>query len=340
MKNILVTGGAGFIGSHTVVELANSNYNPIIVDDFSNSNESVIERLNDIVQKKVIYYKGKYQDTNLLAKINAKYTIEGIIHFAAFKAVGESTEQPLIYYENNVAGLVTLLKFLELNKISTFVFSSSCTVYGEPDKLPITEESSIKVAASPYGSTKQMCETIISDVSKSSKNLRSISLRYFNPIGAHESAKIGELPIGVPANLVPFVTQAAAGLRKELIVYGNDYPTPDGTCIRDYIHVVDLAKAHIRALEYLLDKPASFNDFVNIGTGKGSSVLDVINTFERATGQKVPYRFGPRRSGDIVKIYAGIKKAKIKLNWTAEKSLEDSLKDAWRWQETLVSNNL
>lgn len=332
---ILVTGGAGFIGSHTVVELVAAGYEPVIIDNFSNSEKNVITRLEKLTKTKLAFYEQDYQDSAKLRSVIKKEKIGGVIHFAASKAVGESVEQPLKYYQNNVAGLVNLLSVLEGEDVETLVFSSSCTVYGEPLKLPITEDESIKPAVSPYGATKQMCEEIVGDVTGVSKNLRSISLRYFNPIGAHPSAAIGELPLGTPANLIPFLTQAAAGLRPSLTIYGKDYPTPDGTCIRDYIHVVDLARAHVRALQYLQkQKPASY-DVCNIGTGTGSSVLEVITTFEKVTGVSVPHTFGPRRAGDIISNYASVDKAQKLLGWKSELTLSDALADAWRWQEAL-----
>ncbi|HZP55729.1 MAG TPA: UDP-glucose 4-epimerase GalE [Candidatus Saccharimonadales bacterium] len=337
MKNILVTGGAGYIGSHTVVELVATGYHPVIVDNFSNSTKSVLKGLKKITGLEVVCYEQDYQDHKALEKVIKSEDIDGVIHFAAFKAVGESVDKPLKYYENNVVGLIKLLEVLEDNKIASLVFSSSCTVYGEADKLPLTEESPVKLAESPYGATKQMGETVIRDATRASKNLRSISLRYFNPIGAHPSALIGELPIGRPSILVPFITQTVAGWHKELTVFGDDYPTPDGTCIRDYIHVVDLAKAHVKALEYLNKQGVGFYDVFNVGTGKGSSVLEVIKTFEKVTGEKVPYRIGDRRSGDIIKNYADATKAKNVLDWQAEKSLAEALADAWRWQQTLKS---
>lgn len=336
MKNILVTGGLGFIGSHTTVELTQAGYSPIIVDNLSNSTLSVLDNIAQIIGEKPTFYKGDFQDRALLEKVLSEQLIDGVIHFAAYKAVGESVEKPLAYYQNNVAGLVNLLEVLTENKVSNLVFSSSCTVYGEPDKLPVTEDAPIKPAASPYGATKQMCENIIHDSCRAPRmELRAISLRYFNPIGAHESGLIGELPIGVPQNLVPFVTQTAAGVRKELTVFGDDYDTPDGSNIRDYIHVVDLAKAHIKALEYIHDKQPGFYDVCNIGTGQGSSVLDVIKTFEEATGVKLSYKIGARRPGDVVKTYASVHKAKRILGWEAEKTLSNALQDAWQWQKRL-----
>jgi UDP-glucose 4-epimerase len=335
MANILVTGGAGFIGSHTIVELLEAGHNPIIVDNFSNSEQTVIERLEKLVGKSLRVYVNDYQDVNTLEQILEQENIDGVIHFAAFKAVGESVQEPLKYYKNNVAGLITLLKTIESSHVKNFVFSSSCTVYGDPDILPVTEDSPIKPAVSPYGATKQMDETILRDTLITSKKLKAVALRYFNPIGAHPSALIGELPKGVPANLIPYVTQTAAGLREELTIHGDDYPTPDGSCVRDYIHVVDLAKAHVKAIEYLDEKPATFYDTVNIGTGTGSSVLEVIHTFQKVTGVKVPYKIGPRREGDVVSTYASVDKAKAELGWQAEKALADALEDAWRWQQAL-----
>lgn len=338
MKNILVTGGTGFIGSHTVVELFSAGYQPIIIDNFSNSERSVLDGIAKISGYQPIFYEGDFQDKKLLAKILTSHKIDGVIHFAAYKSVGESVEKPLKYFQNNVAGLVTLLEVLEQHKVKHLVFSSSCTVYGEADKLPLTESAPVKLPASPYGATKQMGEQIIKDTTYASKNLRSLSLRYFNPIGAHPSAFIGELPIGRPMVLVPFIAQTVAGWWPELNVFGDDYPTPDGTTIRDYIHVVDLAKAHVKALEYIAGQKPGFYDVINIGTGKGNSVLELIKAFEKVTGQKVPYKIGSRRPGDVVAAYAGVKKSKTKLDWQAEKTLADALEDAWRWQQTLKKN--
>ena len=335
MKNILVTGGAGFIGSHTVVELHNAGFRPIIIDNFVNSKRSVISNLEKIISAKVEFYEGEYQDEKLLEKVADKESIDGVIHFAAYKAVGESVEKPLKYYSNNVAGLVTLLEFMEKRKISNLVFSSSCTVYGETSKLPLTEESLVQPAASPYGATKQMGEIVIRDTALGGQILRALALRYFNPIGAHPSALIGELPIGRPSILVPYITQVAAGWLDQLTVFGDDYPTPDGTCIRDYIHVVDLAKAHVKALDYLSKRESGVYDVFNIGTGKGSSVLEVIKAFEKISGRKLNYRIGVRRPGDITASWAAADKAERELGWQAEKTLTDALTDAWRWQQTL-----
>lgn len=338
MKNILVTGGAGYIGSHTVVELVNARYRPVIIDNFSNSEKSVLAGIKKITGEDVVCYEQDFQDQNKLAYIIEKEHIDGIIHFAAFKAVGESVEKPLKYFNNNVVGLVKLLETMEEAKVSNLVFSSSCTVYGEADKLPLTEDAPVKPAASPYGDTKQMGEIIIHDTTAASRHMRSISLRYFNPIGAHPSALIGELPIGRATILVPFITQTVAGWHKELVVFGDDYPTPDGTNIRDYIHVVDLAKAHVKALEHLANQRINYYDAFNIGTGKGNSVLEVVRTFEKVTGQKVPFKIGPRRTGDIVSSFADAGKARRDLGWQAELTMADALKDAWRWQKTLKQN--
>jgi UDP-glucose 4-epimerase len=331
---ILVTGGAGFIGSHTVVELNKAGYKPVVIDNFSNSEKSVINQIEKLIEQPLKTYTGDYQDKKLLKNIFRKEKIKGVIHFAAYKAVGESVEKPLAYYLNNVAGLVYLLEAMEENNIANLVFSSSCTVYGEPDKLPVSEESSLKPATSPYGATKQMCEVVIQDTAFASKRLKALALRYFNPIGAHPSGLIGELPLGVPANLVPFVTQAAAGIRAKLTVNGNNYPTPDGTCVRDYIHITDLAKAHVKALAYLTKQSQGYYDVFNVGTGKGTSVLKVIKTFEKVNKQKVPYVIGPRRAGDVVTNYAAVAKSAKVLGWKAEKNLDEALRDAWRWQQT------
>jgi len=335
MKNILVTGGAGFIGSHTVVELVNAGYEPVIVDNLSNSLPSAVRGIEKIIDKKVKFFKMDFENIPALKKIIKTEKIDGVIHFAAFKAVGESTEQPLKYYRNNVSGLIELLSLLS-NENIPLVFSSSCTVYGEPDKLPVDENTPTKPAESPYGATKQMDEMMLSDVVKASKNFRAISLRYFNPVGAHPSGLIGELPLGKPSNLFPVVTQALAGTGGQLTVFGNDYDTPDGSCIRDYIHVVDLAKAHIKALELLSKQKDRYYDVFNVGNGKGNSVLEVISTFEKTTGLKVPHKIGARRPGDVVAIYANCSKANNELNWKTEKTLEDACRDAWKWQKNIT----
>lgn len=338
---ILVTGGAGFIGSHTVVELHNAGFESIILDNFSNSEKETLIGIEQIIGKSVKYYEADVNDFSVWDKVFTEQKIDGIIHFAAAKAVGESVKNPLKYYRNNVSATVLMLEKMLEYKVSNLVFSSSCTVYGEPDSLPVTENSVVKPATSPYGNTKQICESIIRDTVQSTNDLRAISLRYFNPIGAHESCLIGELPLGLPANLVPFLTQSVAGIRGQLAVYGNDYDTQDGTAIRDYIHVVDLAKAHVLALNLLLKQPQGrYYDFFNIGTGEGSSVLEVITVFEEATGLKVDYVIKPRREGDVIAVYADCTKSRKILGWQTEKTLKDALGDAWRWQKSLTAKAL
>lgn len=340
-KKIIVTGGAGYIGSHTVVELAAANYQPIIIDNFSNADKKVLAALEKLVGEPVKLYEGDCTDPKFMEAVFAtEKNISGVIHFAAYKAVGESVQEPLKYYENNVGSLVLLLKTMIKFKVQNLVFSSSCTVYGEPDTLPVTENSPKKPATSPYGNTKQICEEIIEDVCKKevkyTLGTKAVSLRYFNPVGAHPSALIGELPLGVPNNLVPFVTQTAAGLKNSLTVFGNTYNTIDGTCVRDYIHVVDLAKAHVKALSYLENQVEErFYDFFNVGTGQGNSVLELIETFEKVSGKKLNYTIGERRSGDVEKVYANVDKVNQKLNWFSSASLEDSLRDSWNWQKKL-----
>ena len=336
MKNILVTGGLGFIGSHTVVELQNKGYHVIIIDDLSNSDISVLDGIAKITGKTPEFHQIDLKNKKSVANFFKENTVDGVIHFAASKAVGESVEKPLKYYENNIVSLIYLLQEMEKNKVVNFIFSSSCTVYGQAEELPITEKAPIKSAESPYGNTKQIGEEIIKDQTKVS-NLNAIALRYFNPIGAHPTAIIGELPLGVPQNLIPYVTQTAAGIREELKIFGNDYNTHDGTAIRDYIHVVDLAKAHIVAIERLLNhKNKTPMEFFNIGTGKGSSVLDVIKAFEKANNVKLNYKFDKRREGDITAAYADTNKANKELQWKSELSLEDALKDAWNWQQKQI----
>ncbi len=330
--NILVTGGLGFIGSHTVVELQNEGFDVVIIDDLSNSKIEVLDGITSISGKKPEFFQFDLKDKKLVEQFFKNHKIDGIIHFAASKAVGESVEKPLLYYENNIATLVFLLQEMIKNKVNKFIFSSSCTVYGQADELPITENAPIKPAESPYGNTKQIGEEILKDTAKV-ENLNIIALRYFNPIGAHKSAIIGELPIGVPQNLIPFVTQTAAGIREELSVFGDDYPTPDGTAIRDYIHVVDLAKAHVSALNRLLEKQNKTNfETFNVGTGKGSSVLEVINAFEKVSGKKLNYKIVGRREGDITSAYADTTLANKELGWKSKLSLEDALDAAWKWQ--------
>ncbi len=337
MKNILITGGAGYIGSHTAVELVKAGFRPIVLDDFSNSDPSVIDRVSEIIGQKLICFEGDCNDKSVLEKIHAEYPLDGVIHFAAFKAVGESTVLPLKYYQNNVGSLTVLLEFMQEKGIKNIVFSSSCTVYGQPDKLPVTEETPRKDAESPYGNTKKICEDILVDFVKSKANVRVVSLRYFNPVGAHPSAKIGELPNGTPNNLVPFVTQTAAGIREKITVFGNDYDTVDGSCVRDFIHVMDLADAHVKALSYLDQKNAPFYDVFNVGTGNGNTVLEIIETFEKVNDLKLNYEIGPRRAGDVVKIWADTKKINEVLGWFPKYSLEDSMRDSWNWQKSLAN---
>jgi UDP-glucose 4-epimerase len=331
---ILVTGGTGYIGSHTVVELQQKGYEVIIVDNLSNSSESVLSSIEKISGKKPVFEKIDLTDDAAIISLFEKHKqIKGVIHFAAFKAVGESVENPLKYYHNNLYSLINLLICMKKAKIKPLVFSSSCTVYGEPDSLPVTEKAPIKAALSPYGNTKQICEEIIKDTLKTS-DLQTVLLRYFNPIGAHNSALIGELPIGVPNNLVPYITQTAIGKRELLNVYGNDYPTPDGTCIRDYIHVVDLAKAHVIAVDRLIEnKNKSAFEIFNLGTGNGFSVLEVISTFEKVSGKKLNYKIVDRRSGDVAMIYSDCELANKELGWKAKLGLEEMLSSSWKWEQ-------
>jgi UDP-glucose 4-epimerase len=335
---IVVTGGLGFIGSHTVVELQNQGFDVVIIDNLSNASLDVLDGIFSITGKKPEFEKMDVRDKASVQSFFKKYSdVTGIIHFAASKAVGESVENPLLYYENNINSLVYILQELQQKSEAHFIFSSSCTVYGQAKTMPITENAPIQPAMSPYGNTKQIGEEIISDVVKVSK-IKAILLRYFNPIGAHESAAIGELPLGVPQNLVPFITQTAMGLRKELSVFGCDYPTPDGTCIRDYIHVVDLAKAHVVALQRLIEKKNLENvEVFNLGTGKGSSVLEVIQAFEKVSQKKLPYKIVDRREGDVIEAYADTEKANAVLGWKTELSLEQALESAWKWEQKIRS---
>lgn len=333
--NILVTGGAGFIGSHTVVALAEAGFEPVILDDFSNADPSVLEGLRQILGKSVACHAADCSHYGALRQILKEEKIGGVIHFAALKAVGESMQEPLAYYQNNLGSLLTLLDAMLAEGIGHIIFSSSCTVYGEPDEVPVTEATPIKPAASVYGNTKQVGEEILRDVA-AVKPLKAISLRYFNPIGAHPSAYIGELPRGVPNNLVPYITQTAAGLRSKLTIFGNDYPTPDGTCVRDYIHVMDLAEAHVSALRYsMTSKEESLYDTFNLGTGQGQSVLELVRAFETVRGEPLPYQFGPRRTGDVAAVWADPTKAQKVLGWSAKRSVSQALQDAWRWQQQL-----
>ena len=335
---ILVTGGLGYIGSHVVVELQDQGFEVVIIDNLSNSRIEVLDQIEQISGVRPAFEKVDLRDANDLDHFLSKQpNIRGVIHFAASKAVGESVTNPLLYYENNISALIALLKRFQ-DQETHFIFSSSCTVYGEADTLPITETAPIQPAQSPYGNTKQIGEEIIQDICKVKSGLKAIALRYFNPIGAHPSALIGELPLGIPQNLVPYITQTAIGLRKELSVYGKDYPTRDGTAIRDYIHVVDLAKAHVAALNRLIQAKSSDNfEVFNVGTGKGSSVLEVIKTFEIATNQKLNYKIVGRRAGDVVAAYAQTDKAQDVLNWKSEHSLADALSSAWKWEQKLRS---
>lgn len=331
---ILVTGGTGYIGSHTTVELQSAGYEVIIIDNLSNSNIEVLDGIEKISGIRPVFIKGDCTDIDCLKSIFENHKgIKGIINFAASKAVGESVEKPILYYRNNLNTLYNLLELMPIYDVKCIVFSSSCTVYGEPDENPVTEESPIKKATSPYGNTKQIAEEVIADFITSGAPIKSTLLRYFNPVGAHPSAEIGELPNGVPQNLVPFLTQTAIGIRKELSVFGDDYDTPDGSCIRDFINVVDLAKAHVCALDRMLENSECESlEVYNLGTGKGVSVLELINAFEKVNGVKVPYKIVGRRTGDIVKVWGNPSKANNILGWKAEISVEETMRTAWNWQ--------
>lgn len=335
---ILVTGGLGFIGSHTVVELLHEGFEVVIIDNLSNTTEKALDGIIAISGKTPIFEKMDLREKAAVQDFFKRHSdVSGVIHFAASKAVGESVENPLLYYENNINTLVYLLQELSQKTEAQFIFSSSCTVYGQAETMPITENASVQPAMSPYGNTKQIGEEIILDTAKVT-NINAILLRYFNPIGSHPTAEIGELPIGVPQNLVPFITQTGMGLREKLSVFGDDYPTPDGTCIRDYIHVVDLAKAHVVALQRLIGKKNSEKvETFNVGTGTGSSVLEVITTFEKVSGQKLPYQIVGRREGDVITAYANTDKANTVLGWKAELTLEDGLASAWKWEQKIRS---
>ncbi|MCB0761109.1 MAG: UDP-glucose 4-epimerase GalE [Flavobacteriales bacterium] len=339
MIKILVTGGAGFIGSHTVVELVNGGFQPVIVDNFCNSHRSVIGNLEEITKQQLIVYDVDCTDELAMRQIVTEHPdLQGAIHFAAYKAVGESVRFPHKYYHNNINSLLVLTRVMDAFGIRNLVFSSSCTVYGQPDQLPVSEETPYQLAESPYGYTKQICERILQDLVRGEGNtISSVLLRYFNPIGAHPSGLIGELPLGVPENLIPYITQTAAGLREQLTVFGTDYSTPDGTCVRDYIHVVDLAKAHVKALQWMADRPVGCESF-NLGTGRGNSVLEVLHTFEEVSGEKLNYVLGDRRPGDVEQIYASSEKANQTLGWKTELHLADALKDAWNWQLKLETH--
>lgn len=342
-QTILVTGGTGFIGSHTTVELQQAGYNVVIVDNLSNSKIEVLDGIEKITGVRPAFEQVDLREKDAVEAVFAKYPeIEGVIHFAASKAVGESVEKPLLYYRNNIVSLINILELMPKYNVKGIIFSSSCTVYGQPseENLPVTEEAPIQKALSPYGNTKQINEEIINDYIHSGAPIKSIILRYFNPIGAHPSAYIGELPNGVPMNLIPFVTQTAIGVRKELKIFGNDYNTPDGTCIRDYIYVVDLAKAHVAAMARVLDKETDPIEVFNIGTGKGVSTLEVVEGFEKSTGVKLNWSFAPRREGDIEKVWGNVDKANNVLGWKAETPLEDVLASAWKWQKKLREDGI
>ncbi|WP_454804103.1 UDP-glucose 4-epimerase GalE [Mucilaginibacter phyllosphaerae] len=337
---ILVTGGLGFIGSHTVVELINAGYDPIIVDDLSNSNIKILDQLAKIIGYKPAFYQLDLTDEKAVKDFAAKEAdLAGIIHFAAFKAVGESVKEPLKYYYNNFYSLINILKAYD-GKHLNFVFSSSCTVYGQPDVLPVTEDAPVKAAQSPYGNTKQIAEEILKDIVAAGTNYKITSLRYFNPVGAHETALIGELPNGVPQNLVPFITQTAIGKRQKITVFGDTYNTPDGSCVRDYIHVVDLAKAHVAAIKLMQQDSFTGYDVFNIGTGNGSTVLEVIKAFEDATGVKLKYEIGPPRDGDVEQVWGDVSKSTEKLNWKAELNLSTMMLSAWNWEKYIAENPL
>ncbi len=338
MAKVLVTGGLGFIGSHTVVELQQAGHEPIIVDDLSNADLSVLEGIEAITGSKPTFEKTDLRNKQAVGELFAKYpNLDGVIHFAAYKAVGESVQKPLEYYENNIGSLVHLLQEMRDRKLDNLIFSSSCTVYGETNDLPITEDSPVVPALSPYGNTKQVGEEILRDAIRA-HGFNVISLRYFNPIGAHPSAHIGELPLGVPLNLVPYVTQTAIGMREQLAVFGDDYETRDGTCVRDYIHVVDVARAHVVAVERLVNqKNEDHYEVFNLGTGTGSTVLEVIRAFEKVSGEKLNYKIVERRPGDVTAAYADTTKANKTLGWKAEKNLEEAMADAWRWEKKIRS---
>lgn len=334
-KKILVTGGAGYIGAHTVVELSNAGYEPVIVDNLSRSDRTLLNGMEKILGFKPKFHEGDCLDEEFMQSVfESEGPFSCVLHFAAYKAVGESVQQPLMYYENNVGSLVTLLKVMEANKVKDIIFSSSCTVYGQPDQIPVDESAPFKRAESPYGATKQMSERILEDVAKT--GFRVISLRYFNPIGAHPSGLMGELPIGTPNNLVPYITQTAAGKREKLTVFGNDYNTPDGSNVRDFIHVVDLGLGHVSAMEYL-EKLPSLNVYeaFNLGTGVGVSVLQLIDEFQKVTGVKLNYAIGPRRPGDVEKVYADPSRVNKALNWKTKYTSADALKHAWEWEQRI-----
>jgi UDP-glucose 4-epimerase len=340
LKNqIVVTGGAGYIGSHTVVELIEAGFEPIIVDDFRNSKPWILDRIEEICGVRSKHYAMDCCDEEKLrAVFQENENIVGVIHFAAYKAVGESVDHPVMYYQNNIGSLCAVLNVMKTEGINNLVFSSSCTVYGEPSNPIVTEDTPIQAAASPYGATKIACEQIIEFTANAQKKLQGTLLRYFNPIGAHESAKIGELPQGIPNNLVPYITQTANGVRDQITVFGDDYNTHDGTCLRDYIHVVDLAKAHVKAIKWAMNQESGFVEAFNLGTGNASSVLEIIHTFEKVNDLKLNYKVGPRREGDVEQIYANPSKAEKELNWRCDYSLSDALKHSWNWEKSIQNS--
>jgi UDP-glucose 4-epimerase len=338
MKKVLLTGGAGYIGTHICLELVQHGYTPVVVDNFCASDRRIIERTQGLAGSSFPVHELDCRDTpRLRALLEHEEEITGVIHLAAHKSVGVSVEHPREYYDNNLGSLLSLLAALETSRIERLVFSSSCTVYGQPKRVPVTEDSPIARAESPYGRTKQMCEAVLDDVVASPVPLQVVTLRYFNPVGAHPSGLIGELPLGKPETLVPYITQTAAGQRTELVVFGSDYPTRDGTCVRDYLHIVDLARAHVAALEWLERRGSgAFNEIFNLGTGRGVSVLEAIEAFEHVADTKLRYRFGPRRPGDAIEVYADAEKARRELNWQARLGIQDAMRDAWRWQQNIA----
>ena len=333
-KKILVTGGAGFIGAHTVAELIDSGYTPVIVDDLSTTDRTLLNGLKDLYGKEPVFYQIDCGDKDRLASVFQKeQNIRAVMHFAAFKSVGESVQEPIKYYRNNINSLISVLENMQKFNVQELIFSSSCTVYGQPDIIPVTEQAPFKKAESPYGATKQMCERILEDVFSSGYKI--VSLRYFNPVGAHPSACIGELPAGIPNNLVPYVTQTASGIREVLTVFGDDYPTPDGTCIRDYIHVCDVASAHVQALKYLEGITSPNFDAFNLGTGIGVSVLELVHSFQKANQVKVNYKIGARRPGDVIQVYADPSKIQSAIKWKAKFTLEEAMRHSWVWQQKI-----
>ena len=336
-KTVLVSGGAGFIGSHVTVELVEAGYDVVVADNMSNCDMTCFEGVTKIIGRRLPFVKMDFCDMEAVNRLFTDYRIDAVIHFAAFKAVGESVEEPVLYYRNNLVSFLNVLEAARTHGGCNVLFSSSATVYGEPDELPVTERSPRKPATSPYGNTKQMCEDFLRDAVTAYPEIRGIALRYFNPIGAHPSALIGELPRGIPNNLVPFITQTAIGKRECLSIFGNDYPTPDGTCLRDYIDIVDLAKAHVCAVSRMLDgKMKDTYEIFNIGTGRPVSVLELVNTFEKVNGVKVNHRFAPRRSGDVTAVWADPGLANRELGWKAERSVEQTLAAAWAWEKHLA----